>query len=64
MTQVSREVEGQIPISYKTSRSISDNNAKQVIAGIETQKGQAVESNVEVIQLAQPLKGSNVNIMA
>ena len=64
MTQISREVEGQVPIPYKTSRIAPDNDTKRVIADKETQKGQAVEDNVKTIQQVQLLKGRNVDVIA
>ena len=64
MTQISREVEGQVSIPYKTSRIVPDGNTKQIIANKETQKGQAVEDNVKTIQQVQLLKGRNVDVIA
>ena len=60
MTQISREVEGQVPIPFKTSRIVPDNDAKQVIAEQETQNGKEVEDNIKVIQK----KGNNIDVIA
>ena len=67
MTQISREVEGQVPIPYKTSRIAPDNDTKRVIADKETQKGQAVEDkavNRTKRVMTTQQKGSNIDITA
>ena len=64
MTQISREIEGQIPIPFKNSRTAPDDNVERAIADRETQKGQAVESNIKAIQHIQSFKGENVDTIA
>ena len=55
MTDISREIEGQISVPFKTSRTSPDDSTKKIIADRETQKGKDTEENIKDIQSLSPL---------